>query len=92
MSDGSVGGMTPISLEYPSGLSSDDDDDSASTRLQHIYPLFSLNPSVAPPWSSADSVYIHKPSSFSSELPAAPPNFIDAGWDTCTTCSDVSDA
>jgi len=79
MSDASVGRLTPVSVGYPSALSSDDDEQVHSRFLHHSYPGLSRGTAFQP-----------KPTSFVADNGVvSAPSLIHAGWDSCSDISDT---
>lgn len=77
MSDASVGRFTPVSDGYLSAVSSNGDDQ-PSRRLRHSYPGL-----------TTEAVFYPKTTTFTADEPGPAPNFIHAGWDSCSDLSDV---
>ncbi|KAF9465019.1 hypothetical protein BDZ94DRAFT_1215347 [Collybia nuda] len=77
MSDTLVGRFTPASDGYLSAGSSDVEDH-PSHHLRHSYPGLTTK-----------TIFYPKTTTFTADEPGPTPNFIHAGWDSC---SDLSDA
>jgi hypothetical protein len=77
MSGAAIDRLTPGSDNYPSALSSDDDDQ-PSRRLHHSYPGLTTEAATYP-----------KTNTFTADKAGPAPSFIHAGWDSSSDISDL---